>query len=89
MDPEEMNQEEETMEEPQEVTPEDQVSSFAESVTQKAKQVAEGNLTPQDFVEGCMAELATLQGEMSQESPLGGLGQGNGDFPNLEEVEEA
>lgn len=62
------------------------VQEFADSVAEKAKMVEAGDLSVADFVSECMEALGAM--EVAPEAPsLGGLGAGNGAFPNLEDLE--
>ena len=67
-----------------EMTPEERAETFADAVTSKVALVKSGEMTLEEFVEGCKAELETVAPPVDNES-LGGLGGGSSDFPALDE----
>lgn len=73
----------------EEVTPEEQVKNIALDVADKAKMVESGEMTVADFVADIMEQLGNVEvaGESMEASPMGGLGAGAGNFPNLEDLE--
>lgn len=72
----------ENMEAPEEevtMEPQEQIAEFAENITAKAKDVADGAIEPAVFVEECLATLTEMQAGMQEQAPvLGGLGDNQG-----------
>lgn len=60
------------------------VMMFAEDVAKKAEMVEAGEMSIEDFVAQTTEELQNVQ---APAEAMGGLGQGNGDFPDLNDLE--
>ncbi len=60
--------------------------TFADDVASKVALVESGEMTLEEFVAGCTETLSALG---TPEANLGGLGDDTGEFPELEETEEA
>lgn len=70
------------VEEGAEETPEAVTADFATAVAEKAKAVASGDMTPEEFATECIAQLEEMQAGFAPQGPdvLGGLGNAGGEF---------
>jgi len=81
-------EEETRTEEVQDVQPNEQIANFGTSVQDKVALVESGELSAEEFIDECIAELEAIKTEMNETvaGPLGGLGGGILDLPEPEEV---